>query len=141
MVYDSWKAGNEIGKNEVVKFRPNLESDCWSYWKLSKFRETFQFQKKLSNLNGNFPTSDLPTSRSFQPPFQLHPDIAYIIYHNIIYHTNLPVQVSSRLKDSLNQMVQVQDPQQEVWFSFRLNLRLDLCINYFIWWIIHMLQF
>ena len=111
MVYDSRKARNEIGKDEVGKFRPNLESDCW------KVTENFPNVAKLSNF---------ARSRSFELPFQLHPGIAYI--NNIIYHTN--VEVSSRFRDSLNQMVQVQDPQQEVLFSFRLNLRLDLCIIY-----------
>ena len=28
--------------------------------------KNFEFQKKLTNLSGNFPTSDFPTSRSFQ---------------------------------------------------------------------------
>ena len=69
----SWKkrqVGNFQVRNEVRMFEPKLEI----FWYLNTALKTFQLQSVLSNLNGNFLTSDFstqnsPTSHFFQLPF------------------------------------------------------------------------
>ena len=58
----SWKVRMEVGKKHVGKFESKLKY----FSLLNTALETFQLRMVLSNLNGNFLTSNFPTSRFFQ---------------------------------------------------------------------------